>query len=452
MNKTQATYLSEFMLIKLKPSIPAFCDPDKLIGFRTPEQVGFFIHEWMHYLHNTYTLLGLVTFSHTIGLWKTFRWSYDSEGNSGAVPLSENNLKTLSEILNHWDFIRNSKIPHALSTLGNPQYDFTIQSFKKVEVFKITGQSVHHIECTIQLARTSTRCETFEAAIGTLEIIENLAFLIEDRLVAKLKGIAPPASAFPYHSIEILARHIEPSLDKDTLIKCMIVALQTIDPPGMLLHLFQQLKECDGVNALREGVIAGSFTAQFEGNESFINDMFDKIETDFPVDEPIGLGLKEFGKKLKKNIEARRENPFFELDILNNSHLDADVLNEALKKYGCCYLLQECDGNEDLIQRDKLYELSATQQDTNWQVFHAALKFIMLHIKNNDFLPLENIVEKTSNACPFYTSCGQNLRLNDPLVCKTKPWQAEGWYEGKGNRCWYATAVRQTRPDPKEFP
>lgn len=451
MKETPATYLSEFMLIKLKPLIPAFCDPDKLRGFQTAQEVGVFMHEWMHYLHNTYTLLGLVTFNHSIGLWKIFRWSYDSQGNSGALPLDDNDLETLSEILNHWRFIRKSKIPHALSILSNSQYDFTIQSFEKVEALKINDQSVHHIKCTIQLAKTTSSCQTFEAAIGTSEIVENLAWLIEDRLVAKLKGIAPPVNSFPYQSIEILARHIELAVDKDILIKCMIVALQTIDPPGMLLHLFEQLNECDGDAAMSERVIAENFTAQFEINESYINDIFNRIETDFPVNDPLGLGLREFGIKLKENLEVRKQNPFFELDILNTPNLNPDTLDKALKKYGCCYLLQECDGDVDVVARDKLYDFSTSQQDTNWQVFHAALKFIILHIKGYSFIPLKDIAPSASNACPFYTSCAQHLRLEDSLVCKTKPWEAEEWYEGKGSSCWYATAVRQTRPDPKEF-
>lgn len=446
--ETPATYLFEFMLIKFKSSMPAFSDPENLTGLQTPQEVGIFFHEWMHYLHNTYTLLGLVTFNHTIGLWKTFRWSYDDKGISGTTALSEGNMKTLADILKHWEYLRMSKTPPNLSSIDDSQFDFSILSFDKVETLKMDSQSLHHIKCTVQLSKSDARHETFDTLIGTPEIIENLAWLIEDKLVFRFREFVPPANSFPYHAIEILARHLEIPDDKDTLIRCMIAALQTIDPPGALLEIFHQIKECQKQNVSIEFFVTNWLVAQFNENKLFIDTIFDRINIDFPIDEPIGLGIKEFANKLKKNLEVRKQNPFFELEIVNTPNLDIDTLNEALKKYGCCYLLQECSGQEDVIERDKLYEFATSQHDTNWQVFHAALKFIRLHIRNTNFISLEKIIPSASNMCPFYTTCAQSLRLEDNLVCKTKPWESEKWYKTKKvDYCWYATAVCKTRPD-----
>lgn len=84
-----ATYLPDCQVITLKPEFAAFDDPENLRGIQGPDQIGFFFHEWVHYLHNVSTLQGLSAFVNLVHLWHAFRNTIGADGlSAGSAVLS----------------------------------------------------------------------------------------------------------------------------------------------------------------------------------------------------------------------------------------------------------------------------------------------------------------------------------------------------------------------------
>jgi len=85
--------------------------------------------------------------------------------------------------------------------------------------------------------------EKIDASIGVIEILECLAYLLEERyLVAKGELPSVPNMA-PYQLVSKLARHISPNMTRDNIIRMCICSLQSADPA---LSLYYYMGVCRG--------------------------------------------------------------------------------------------------------------------------------------------------------------------------------------------------------------
>jgi len=222
-------------------------------------------------------------------------------------------------------------------------------------------------------------------------------------------------------------------------------SLQSPNPPFALDKLMEFILDAKKLDTLKDfkiiDIIKYWSSEQIKKNEVFVSNIIDNIEDSFPINEPIGNSIKHILKTFINNINYRKDDGFFELEIIDKCKENIINFNEAIEKYRGCTIIKENLGDPDSLNKDIMYSLLYGAQSEDWQIFYSAMKFIKAHIKNNGFKSTSNI----TNKCPFYTVCSLNLRLNEPEICASTPWEAEK-LEGSRELCWYAWGVRQTRP------
>ncbi|UTO18846.1 MULTISPECIES: hypothetical protein [Acinetobacter] len=99
MKNLLAAYEPDLMVIRIKEDLEALSNRDGIIvPFKDMEEVSVFFHEWIHFIHNTSTLIGLTLFYSYIGLWKIFRYSY-ANGLAGEVGLNDDLKKQFNNML-----------------------------------------------------------------------------------------------------------------------------------------------------------------------------------------------------------------------------------------------------------------------------------------------------------------------------------------------------------------
>jgi hypothetical protein len=438
-----ASYLPQIMMIKLKSDLNVLLNPDDPEKFETAEQIGVFFHEWIHYLHNTTTLLGLSSFNSSVALWHLFRNTYKDGVAGGSDYLPKEEQEYLTKILNVIEKIYFSNVHDERRLLNT----ISFESLEMIDVKPLEDpiiREMHTLQCKLKERGYDSEYVIF---VNTHEIIENVAALLEHRLVTKLKGSPLPTPIVPYRIIELIAQPY--NLNTEQLICCMLATLQTPSPPSVLLETFELANNAilsgqSPIEALKEFTLL-----QIKTNENFISDTRSFITESFPVDEFIGNGLKKVFNKIEQNITVhRRENPFFEISIIDQICVDVgNNFNDAIKKYDGCAVLIERSGKFDDVERDVMYEFINSDHSTDWHIFHAAYFFIGSHI-NKIKKSFVSHNEVKAHTCPFYTSCTLELRQTESSICKKTPWQSEtwsGWQQPNKDTCWYGVAVRQTR-------
>lgn len=229
----------------------------------------------------------------------------------------------------------------------------------------------------------------------------------------------------------------------------MLCSLQSSDPPALLLDVLYLSKKSLEENISPLQAVKTATMAQLEANKNFISMSFNMHEKAFPVDEPIARGIRGVIEQIRKNISQRYADPFFELDIIERISKEVTNYNDIIREYGGCSVVQERSGYNDQLERDLLYSFIHNQSDGDWQIFHAAFRYLYLHIDGKTFIPSSTMASKNiKKQCPFYTSCNLQLRQNNSNICSESPWEAEHWQGWDQNHitCWYGMGVRQTRP------
>lgn len=442
---TIASYLPQVMMIKLKSDLNVLNNFNYIEGFKTRQEIGVFFHEWIHYVHNTTTLLGLSSFYSSISLWHLFRNTYNNKVFAGGEFLSNKDQEYLSEIITYLEKMYSSDSFDNRGLLNRENFEsLEILEIELKQIAIVQENEIYALQCKL---RKHGYDSEYIISVNTNEIIENVAALLEYRLVEKLNGSPQhPSQIVPYRIIELIAQQYK--LNTEQLICCMLATLQTSNPPSVLLHTFEIAKQAIDDNKSPIKVLNEFVLSQIKENKNFISNVQSFIIESFPLeDEFIGNALKSVFNKIEQNIIVHRcENPFFELSIIEQICLNESCFNDAIRKYGGCHILKERTGDIDEIQRDLMYEIIDSPHSTDWQIFHAAYFFVKSHINKGKSFSSQREIKNYK--CPFYTSCGSELRKKESLICKETPWVSESW-SGWGtvkNMCWYATAVRQTRP------
>lgn len=445
--ETAGSYIPDSMVIKLGKALDAFADPLTPKGFEKPETFGIFFHEWIHYLHNVSTIVGISALQNLIKLWQIFRFSFEPGGfSAGSDPLPSDAAVMVTELQK---YLGGSRKRH-FSTLDK------LTSLNNVTVTDIVlepqGTAISTLRCTIHVLEQDGHDQVHTAHIGTNEILENVAWLLEKKLVNALGGASNLSlpTVTPYRIVEAAASLKVPEQDDDVIIACMLSALQDSDPPSVLLDRFEIVKDALEKQVSPIAELAKMTKLQLANNETWMENCLCGIEASFPVDEPMARAVRDLVATVRRNMQFRRDDPFFEFSIIEKLRANSATFDDEIRRYGACAVIQERSGYEDDIQRDLMYCFTDRTEDetdpqVGWRIIHAAFRFLGLHTSVTGFMPTINI---KAIACPFYTICDLSLRKAEPEICRTSPWISVDWatWEPKGDRCWYGTAIYVTRP------
>lgn len=443
-----ATYSPDYQCIRLKSVFPAFADPIEPQGFQTPHQFGFFVHEWLHYLHNNSTIHGVTAYSHAVILWSNVRPIIDHNGLCiGDEHLPAQDFADIRKQYKHRLDSRAAQNNKIEGKLRLDDLDFISCKKETIYIEEDENYPSTKLICDV-VSKPDGR--DLKIKIGCHEIVEHIAFALESKFLRNLKELPLPASIDPYLLINGLASLISPSLEEETVLRCAIFSLQFPDPPSYLAGLlnWSEKNKCEQKDPDIE--ITKKASDLFKKNMHVMDENIDMIENMLPLDSPFPRAVKHTANLIKKNYLYRIDNPFFEIELVNEfSRLGGAAINAAMDKYGVGFLIQERDGPDDKFMRDLMLDISLTHKidaDISYgrRVAQAAFSYVL------EFFKVENdkIKQPVKMRCPFFTSCSAEYRRDNPDICSTTPWESQKIEQSK--ICYFGEAVINTKNHPSD--
>lgn len=444
-----ATYLPDCQVITLKPEFAAFDDPENLRGIQGPDQIGFFFHEWVHYLHNVSTLQGLSAFVNLVHLWHAFRNTIGADGlSAGSAVLSHELALNIRQKVMFMAATRKRCKNNLPSSVQLTEIEFA--SIDKRDDL-IEGTSIHcrTIICQILVRNRDGSKVPYVFEVGTGEILEAAAFMLEERLMHKF-GVAPKAPPFdPYLLVRAIATHAVPGISNDSVLMCALASLQDSDPTGVLLDILHKVRvETErGNNPLQ--VLRDTQKKLLLECQEWVESRLKEVEDVFPNDEPMARAVKATTQTIRQNFAHRNSSPFLELDLIDKIASNPSSLDEIIKTHGACAVIQQRSGLPDDINRDLMYDFVLTPEHDDelsfgWRMMHSAFRFVGLHFTNDSVLATVALPQVERLKCPFYTACGYRFRQERPVDCATRPWLSSTMKADE--LCWYGRAVYTIAP------
>jgi len=214
----------------MSAALPVYDHAGNVLRFPTPAAFGFFFHEYVHFLHNISTVSGIAAFINTVELWRCFRATVEPDGASiGSGTLTADKTQHLETLLSYLAATRRNNEP-ASRLIPRP--------FSNVRPVVQSGSDVlaSVLVCQGEITSKGGQTEPVEVSIGTLELMESAAWLLEKRVVRALDSAAQifPVPIFPYEVAAALGEHLAPGVDEDGLLACVLAALQSSDAPAAL--------------------------------------------------------------------------------------------------------------------------------------------------------------------------------------------------------------------------
>jgi hypothetical protein len=447
-----ASYLPDSQLITLGPEFAAWTDqsnPDRERAL-PPQRFATFFHEWIHYLHNVSTIHGLSAFANLVHLWTEFRSTIGSDGLSrGGTSLSAEAQSRVRQKLVLLGGLRRSKRNVVPANVTESQLSIE-STHTRWDPIPEHDARTWTIVCVARRRVEEGDPTGYRLEIGAHEILESVAFMLEGSLAKLLNTMVEDAPIAPYCLLRLLAAHVSPALDDREVLICGLASLQGTSPAEGLvaiLRLAQERKSAgeDVLHFLEEAqaadLIAGKETA-----ESWLKE----VEAVFPLNEPMGHAVKETTQTIRRNLEKRRRSPFFELSLIELIAKNGAAMDEILKEFGACGILQKQPGFEEDIERDRIYEFAVSrgadmELSHGRRIMHFAFRFLYLHFFGDGTLRATSTIPVGSGSrCPAYTACTLAPRIGTPEICAEEPW-LNTKTENIGS-CWYADAVCRVAP------
>lgn len=418
------------------------------------EQLSVFFHEYIHYLQNISTVIGLHEFICTYNMWRLFRETFDGkQGCQGTKALPRKKQKWVKEFQDV-GALRDGR------TLSSPPAQDTALSFEISNVSSrlLTKQlcddpiEAHKIELRGNILYPRSRPTPATYQLGTVAIQEGVAFEI-DQMVARASGSGATQShdapIFPYTVLRSLRDYYEPSLPTMMMIKLATIAQQTNDPAGVLIASLEDIKKRVAMGRTAADAFSEVEKISHSQVQAFLAAALQDVKS-YSATITSGIYMKEAVRIIcaafQNSLSARQTNIYFDLAPFDDDgHCDFGKLEALIRQHQPCLVLQEGDGDEAIIGRDFLLAFSqASIQGVDPEealcIFHAAMALMLMHDSRVGFSPTNPSVTGT---CPFFTSCLLSLRSSQPDICRYTPWEAATWTGwATGQSCNYGTACR----------
>lgn len=421
----------------------------------TIDRLAVFIHEYVHYLHNFSTIAGIYDFIAQIRLARCFMQSVGMNGRSrGISAISPEAVKLYEGTLVWQAHIRgDQKAPFNILLHGKN----AIISFKTVgrssSTIQVPNQDipVYDAYVTLEISGGASQSETGTIKLGSSIIMEGLAWEVERLLYLRENGSTVELdNRVPFNPYK-LCRLIFESLTNTTptshtMAKVCLLALQASDPGDSFIEIASAIKEKTTSNGSVEdalGRIVEESTNALKANLSKVLNFLAPEFDDFLNRGPVGVGLGRLGEDCKRYIALRAENPFFELELIDQG-LARDDLLSLLRTFPSCPIIH----NEGFAPQEKsLFLLNESEPNPNdvamLGAFQGFMQFAGQHIDKHGTLAETSQLKNTK--CLFYEFCGTPLAVNETQICQAMPWESFCMYQNAKESCWYAHGVAAAR-------
>ncbi|MDG4901422.1 MULTISPECIES: hypothetical protein [unclassified Mesorhizobium] len=440
------------MLIGIGPDLRIVDGQGNRQPFPTAAAFSYFFHEFAHYLHNISTVSGIAAFINTIELWRCFRSTVGAAGHGeGSAQLGHEHQDHLRRLMAYLIAARRNHTP-TLSEIYSPQSLVVSTVRAETEVGGAGENLLTTLVCDAKVADRGGQAETLSIHLGTLELLEGAAWLLEKRTVSAVnpQEIASPPPIFPYHVAQAVAEYAAPGLSEDGVLACILASLQSSDAPAAFQETLAIARQA--VQKGQDPVLTLRARAQvvIKENEQQLRSAFGALEKEFSGNGIMAVTVRQIIDTARLGFSKRRADPFFELEIIRKLG-DRSLSIDALLSEMPCAVLQRNNGHPDQVGRDFLLsfrpnaETATADPESGLRVIHSIFDYINRHRRTDGLLPTR---EARTGPCPFYTCCALPLRQDQPAICEKTPWEAVDWprWDEKAGGCWYATGVRITRP------
>ncbi|MFQ1700475.1 hypothetical protein ACJ5NV_07750 [Loktanella agnita] len=455
MSTTIATYLPESMLIRIGPDLRILDESGAPIPFPTAEAFAWFFHEYVHYLHNISTASGIAAFVNTLELWRCFRPTIDEGGNSlGSAPLEAERNRHLQELTAYLDGARRKNVP-LIKRLVDVASVKVLSMSKSSGIVTKQGTLLSVVVCEAEAMDRGGQTEALTVKIGTLELLEGAAWLLEKKMAVAIDpcaNVVPPA-VFPYRIAEAVVDYIMPGVDDEGVLAFILAALQSSDAPGGFAELLSaaQHVELDPDDA--PAYLRAQAECAIAQNKAGLEAQLSALEAEFANEGAMAKAVLHVISIARQSFAERERDPFFELEMIAAFRDETQNPVQVLSQLLPCAVLQQNPGPADQVQRDFLLsfypatDIADEDIESLMRVVQAIFHYVGVHRSVSGFVETQRA---THRPCPFYCCCNLALRREDPAVCGQSPWQAADWQTWDENKgmCWYGAAVRITRPPP----
>ncbi len=460
-SKTLGTYAPERFLITLGPQFSLLRKSDLKPRDLSEGQLSIFFHEYAHYLQNISTIAGFHGFSRMLDLWRLFRETMGSNlESSGSAVMSPERQKWIEEYLTLGD-----TFDGATHLESDPQFHPTS--------IAVTGYNIHPVELPLaqgtalvsevsvigNASHRSGSATPFTFRLGTVAIMEGIAYELEQIVAAGLDGTVTPkfdVPAFPYLVLSALAEWFAPGIDRRTVLQLGCLSLCVNDPGGALIDLLLMIRKgiAKGLGAkeIVDRVLISSARMRNDTVDVILGTDLPRYRKAFKTTDVLGRGVHDIINLFEDMLRMRRKNPMLELTILSpNGHLSNEGLNELVEQIHPCVILQQHHGSADKIERDRLLiyvpdDGRRSMTENGIAVVQACFDLLIRHLDPSSIV---KTASATRGRCPYYTCCNLTMRIDDPRRCKTRPWSAAIWPNWpQGDVCPYGMGVIASTPDP----
>ena len=461
------SYSPNAFSIRLPPDTPII-DPQTLqLVQNDPDALSVLIHEYWHYLQNMTTVAGFVS----LVLQQDFARAFSEtlavagDGSSAGSDAVGGNLS--------------DQVRELVEIFEAREGEITVPGIDETEVesFRITG--VHEDEhvltrngqpvplreviLDIEAEMRDGSTETGQLLFGQTCVEEGIAYLVDRVVAADGNGAAATDNSppFPYWVLRELA--LTGSATPMTAIEIIslgTLALLTTDPAGIFLSLRDDY--CAARTAGRS--IPEALDEVWQQIRPDVEDVVRVItEHELPglIAMHHGRGLMESAAEWLAGqyaavLTRRVRNPIFDLEAFAHNNLDRPALSRLLRTMLPCDVIVERTGDQHAIERDIIVSFGMPGLSAHGyrlsdilRTLEAQVDFVLAHLGGDSFGSSVEVEQQQAavpdddvSPCPFYTSCGLDIRRTQADTCFRRPWRT--FDPGRGTNCWYGTAVACT--------
>ncbi|MDR7007015.1 hypothetical protein [Paraburkholderia strydomiana] len=433
MSESGAKYRPDMQVMILPAYLEAALDEKQPDALLTASEKAFIFHEWIHYLHNISTIHGLASLSTLLKLWSNFRYIFWRDGASDdEPPRRADMLADLDADVRYMAGFRSAQSNDLPEKLHISEVQFT-------EV-NITSEPLGHGRQTVLVCEAEVKVPVKgepvqrTVRIGTHEILESAAYQLEELFALALgEALRVPPYA-PYFLVQSLAKAISPRISQRCVLLATLAALQFPDPPQKLVEMLRCGEAACITGEDGEAAVRTSAIELFERLLPEALATLKMFEEAFDKDERMTYAVHRLTATLRKNLAFRKDDLFFELEFVATGIGKKQDWIAARSRYGAPMLFLESKGDEHCVQKDKVKFLAGdpandkealAQRKLLYATFHYMYAYLSEDYKSGEPNP-------KPSRCPFYTSCGHELRIREPRQCASTPWlslQDEESYE-----------------------
>jgi hypothetical protein len=411
-------------------------------------------HEYFHYWHNFSTVCGVKLFGNAQHLLADFSMMLNPnlDGTSlGSEALSPERRKLCSEWLTLRAGLEGQPGPEVADDASVVDFEIT-----EIELDHHSETSLGGDEVPNPLAEISVRTTLEDGTVadgsfvlGAHAIEEGIAMLVERAIAACIENAeSPPVPCYPYLVLERVVRGaVDPSVSSFTIAALGTLALLTTHAGPMLIVFCNEMHDAIEQGATEQAAL-----------ETLIELSRTVREHDIALARSIGAhqlerhrgrsltvgAVEYFCAQMNAALDERVTDPIYDIRGVFLSENPRSWLIQHMGRFPSCNIHQEEVGPDDQVGRDQIVGepvpvSSGFSSSECARTIHAQQDFVLAHIDIDcrEYMPSS----RASSCCPYFTVCTRRLRIEQPSVCGTRPWESLHAPEGY---CWYAAAVLET--------